>query len=224
MKITRHHTARDVIKFVTASFILPCIFFFLTGCSFMQPRTPPNIYGLEAPSTFPTNLPVSKTRLLIAEPSASMAINNNQIAVKTTPFNYYYLGKSQWVDRAPSMVQALLLRSFQNTNAVISVEDVAVGYNQDYELAPELWDFQAEVFNGASRVKVTLLGRILDRKKGRILAMKRFEATTPITPPTATESPLAVVPAFNTALSKVIQETVIWTLHTLSTFPQNSQN
>ncbi|WP_027183538.1 ABC-type transport auxiliary lipoprotein family protein [Desulfovibrio inopinatus] len=190
------------------------------GCTFLKPGPAPDVYGLMAQSEFPSNLPTLNTRLLIDEPSAVLALNNNRIAVKTTAFNYRYLGKARWMDRAPAMVQALLLRSFQNTNAIMSVEDVAVGYTQDYELSPELWDFQAEVYDGTPHVTIRLVGRILDRKQGRILALKTFTATQTMPPGSATDSADVLVPAFNAALSIILQETVVWTIDTLATLSQ----
>lgn len=51
----------------------------------------------------------------------------------------------RWVDRAPLIVQALLIESFENTDRVPAVGASGVGLRADYYVVPDLREFQAQV-------------------------------------------------------------------------------
>ena len=64
-----------------------------------------------------------------------------------------YYARAQWSDRAPQMVQTLMIESFENSQRIIAVGRDVVGLRADFILKSELREFQAEYFNGARRVR-----------------------------------------------------------------------
>ena len=61
-----------------------------------------------------------------------------------TRFDYYAL--ANWTDRAPLMVQGLVVESFENSGRIVAVGREAVGLKPDFVLKIEIREFQAEAY------------------------------------------------------------------------------
>ncbi len=186
----------------------------LGGCEGVLPFTgpAPNLYTLTPKSRFKEGLPTVKWQLVVEEPVAAGGLNIVRIATKSKPTNLNYFAGAQWTERAPQMIQTLLVESFENSGRIISVGRQAIGLRSDYNLRSELREFQAEYgkANQAPVVRVRLNVKIIKQPRRSIIASENFEAKVPATSARMDD----IIKAFDTALGKVLRRTVEWTLET----------
>ena len=134
-------------------FVKPCVALVfalvLSGCgglgTLSRVSTPNDLYALTPKSTFAGDLPRIRSQIVVEEPTATAAVNTDQIAVFPTPLQVQYLPRARWVDRAPLIVQALLIESFENTGKVPAVGRSTVGLRADYVVITDIREFQALV-------------------------------------------------------------------------------
>src|SRR5512146_953323 len=70
---------------------------------------PSDIYDLTPKSTFRPDLPKVSWQLVIEEPQAPGALDTTRIALKPNPLEVKYFAESRWAERAPKMVQSLMV-------------------------------------------------------------------------------------------------------------------
>lgn len=191
----------------------------LSGCaglSALQSFTvPTDLYDLTPKSTYDPTLPEIQVQLVIEEPTAAGAVNTDRIAVRPTPFKVQYFPDARWVDRAPPLVQTMLLESFENTGKVGAVGRQAIGLNADFTLVSDLREFQAELKDGADdslTVVVHLNTKIVQEPQGHIIASRSFKEEVPV----ETDDMEVIVGAFDTALGRAMGDAVEWTVRTLA--------
>ena len=186
----------------------------LAACEGMLPGSgpPPDLYTLTPKSTFPKDIPSVDWQLVVEEPLAAGGLNISRIALRDKPTDLNYFAGSQWTERAPRMVQTLLVESFENSDRIVAVGRQAIGLRSDYNLKSELREFQAEYMNegDAPEIRVRLNAKIIKQPRRSIIASKTFEATMVAESPTMDD----IIDAFDYALGKVLRRTVVWTLKT----------
>ena len=184
----------------------------LGACAGIIPGSgpPPDIYTLTPKSTFRADLPGANWQLVIEEPIATATLDTTRIAVSRSPTRVDYFAAARWSERAPQMVQTLLVESFENSNRIMAVGREAIGLRSDYNLRTDLREFQAEYYHadGAPRVRVRLNAKIVKQPKRDIIASQTFEHVEPA----AGKSMPEIVAAFDVALGKVLRRAVEWTL------------
>lgn len=177
---------------------------------------PPQLYTLTAvPSAdLPQGLPTTKGQLLVEVPAAPGGLDTERIALMRTATTVDYFANAAWTDRAPVMVQSLLVETFENTRKIGAIGREGVALRADYVLKPELREFTA-VYSGASdaptiRVRMGLkLVRMSDRQ---IVDQRSVEAEE-----RATQNSVgAVVDAFDAALHRAMRDAVAGTLPALA--------
>lgn len=187
------------------------------GCTGLAPLTkaadPNDLYALTPKSTFSPTLPRIGQQIVVVEPTATAAVNTDQIAVQPTPLQVQYLPGARWVDRAPLFVQALLIESFENTGKVAAVGRSTVGLRADYLIVTDLREFQAHVPDEtdetkALRVNVRLNIKIIDEFEDQIIASNSFEE---IEHSASDDAPDLAV-AFDEALGDAMREAVEWSI------------
>lgn len=186
----------------------------LPGCALSLPGSgpAPDLFDLSPKSTFEDGLPTVSWQLVVEEPTAASSLNTDRIAIRPSPLEMRYYGAARWTDRAPVLVQTLLVESFENSGHIVAVGRRAVGLTGDYTLKSELREFQAERFEGDTKVSVRVrinfkLVRVLS---GVIVASKSFERMAEA----ASDQPRDVVLAFDEALGGVLKRAVGWSLIT----------
>ena len=134
----------------------------------------------------------------------------DRIALRATPTELKYFARASWTERAPRMVQTLLVESFENSRAIVAVGRKAVGLRSDYNLKTDMREFQAEYFDadGIPTVRVRLNAKLVKQPLRAIVASKTFEATKKA----EGKSIQQIIQAFDKALGKVLRRTVEWTL------------
>jgi len=171
---------------------------------------PSDLYTLTPKSTFDPGLPTVAWQLVVEEPIASGGLNIARIALRDDPTRLDYFKGVRWTERAPEMVQTLLVESFENTGKIVSVGRQTLGLRSDYNLKTELREFQAE-FDGAAAVptiRVRLNAKIIKQPRRKIIASKNFESKI-----VADGSSMQdIIHGYDTALGKVMRHVVEWTL------------
>ncbi len=179
----------------------------LAACSsFLTGGPAPDLYTLSPAARFAEGLPKVPWQILIEEPTAVGGLDANRIAVQPTPNEVRYFAYVRWVERAPRMVQGLLVESFERSAAVAAADRYTVGTRADYILKSELRDFQAELLTTPKTptVHVRLTAKLVRVSRQDIVWTRDFTAR--VVAPTST--PPAVVAAFDQALAQVMAEIV----------------
>lgn len=176
---------------------------------------PTDIYVLTPKSTFASDLPPVRAQLVVEEPSAASHINTDRIAVKPGPYQVEYYPTARWPDRAPLLVQRLLVESFENTAKIGSVDALRIGLASDFILLTDLREFQAEAVDDPNQpvaVNVQLNIKIVEEGLGLIVASESFSHRSQA----ASDDILGVIRAFDTALNEAMQEAVEWSVRQLA--------
>ncbi len=185
----------------------------LSGCAglatLQSVTVPADLYDLTPKSTFEEDLPVISAQVVVEESTAASSVNTDRIAIKPNAFVVQYFPNARWVDRAPQLVQTMLVESFENTGKVRSVGRRAIGLSSDFTLVSELREFQAEVGeeeNAPIVVRVQLNLKIVQEPDGLIVASENFGREIP----SASDEMLDVIAAFDEALGKSMRASVEW--------------
>lgn len=180
--------------------------------------TPSEIYVLTPKSTFDAGLPRLRFQIAVEEPTATAAVDTDQIAVQPTPLRVQYLPEARWVDRAPLIVQALLIESFENSGKVPAVGSSAIGLRADFLVVVDIREFQAMVPvdnpDGPLEVDVRLNIKLIDAFSDRIIASRSFEEVSS----SATDDAIDVVSAFDVALGDTLRDSVEWSIRQIASY------
>ena len=185
----------------------------LSGCEGLVPTLggpPANLYTLTPKNTFTKDLRRVSWQLVVDEPLASGGLNIDRIALRHSPTELKYFARARWTERAPRMVQTLMVESFENSGAIVAVGRKAIGLRSDYNLITELREFQAEYFesDGVPTVRVRLNAKLVKQPRRAIVASRTFESTIK----SEGKAMRNVIRAFDQALGKVLRHTVEWTI------------
>ena len=172
---------------------------------------PPLLYRLTPKSTFDDTLPTVDWQLLVEAPLVQAGLNTTRIALQRSPTQFEYYARANWTDRAPDMVQTLVLESFENSGSIVAVGRDSVGLRADFVLKIELREFQAEYgTTGPPDIRVQINAKLVRMPRRAIVASERFESVDRA--PADRLEP--IVNAFDDALGTVLRDLVEWTLRT----------
>lgn len=172
---------------------------------------PPKLYTLTPKSTFDPSLPRVSWQIVVEAPSAAANLNTSRIALAMTPTSADYYANAAWTDRAPLMIQTLLVESLENTRRIVGVGRDPLSVRPTYVLQSELREFQAEYFHGMPPLaRVRIVARLVRQFDRQIIASRGFERCVRA----SEDSVPAVVQAFDAALDGVLKGAVSWTLRT----------
>jgi len=195
----------------------------LAGCGSLIPGggPPPQLYRLTPKSTFPDQLPTVHSQLVIDEPLASGGLDTTRIALRPNQTEMQYYAGARWTARAPSMIQTLLVESFENSGHIVAVGRQVIGLRSDYNLLTELREFQADYYRGGATpdVWVRINAKIVRQPRQNIIASKSFERTVQAK---GTDLP-SVIEAFDESLGKVLKRIVDWSLDTIAADEKKGQ-
>lgn len=170
---------------------------------------PPQLYTLSPKSTFDTDLPMVDWQLLVEVPTAAAGLDTPRIALRQTETTLDYYADVAWTDRAPEMVQTLMVESFENSGRIISIGRQSLGLRADYRLKTELREFQAEYLaEGLPTVRVRINAKLIRTRTREIFAGETFEN---IQQSTGTNIDSLIL-AFDEGLGHVLKDLVKWTL------------
>lgn len=203
---TFRNTVRPVLLCLLAAFCAAC-----AGLPSQGPA--PNLYTLSPKSTYRDDMPLVTRQIALALPVTSRALDTDRIALRVSPHEYRYYKDVRWTGNIPSMVQTLLLESFENSGAAPSVGREASILRADYLVVTDVREFQADDFGqDAPRASVRISFKVLRQPENRILDAKSFSAEVPA----KGSGPEGIVGAFDEALGRVFKHGVDWTLRRLA--------
>jgi cholesterol transport system auxiliary component len=184
----------------------------LSACALPGFAPPPRLYTLTPKNTFVEGLPVVGAQLLIEPPVAAAGLDTGRIALNTSPTRLDYFAGVSWTDRAPAMVQTLMVESFENSGRIVSVGRDTIGLRADFILKSELREFQAEYSglgeNSPPRVRVRINAKLVAMPRRNIEASQTFEAIEQ----SRSNGFDDVIAAYDEALGKVLRRLVEWSL------------
>ncbi|MEO9683273.1 MAG: ABC-type transport auxiliary lipoprotein family protein [Tateyamaria sp.] len=194
----------------------------LPGCAALSglsaATTPNDLYVLSPKSTFDEKLPSLEFQIAVEEPTATAAVDTDQIAVQPTPLRVQYLPGARWVDRAPLIVQSLLIESFENSGKVPAVGSSAIGLRADFLVVTDIREFQATVPQedpeAPLEIDVRLNIKLIDAFSDRIIASDSFEALAL----SETDDATKVAEAFDQALGNTMRRAVEWSVREISSY------
>jgi cholesterol transport system auxiliary component len=186
----------------------------LPGCTGIIPGTGegPQLYVLTPKTTFAPDLPKVDWQLLVDVPIAPAEIDTDRIVLQRTPYTVDRFANAAWPDRAPLMVQTLLVESFESTGKITAIARESVGLRADYVLKPELRKFTAvyDTPTGGPLASIILNVRLVKMPARAIIAQQTFDSRE-----RARQNEMeAIIEAFDVALGKVLKRTIEWTLTT----------
>ncbi|HEV2303803.1 MAG TPA: ABC-type transport auxiliary lipoprotein family protein [Stellaceae bacterium] len=182
----------------------------LGACSSLFGGPPENLYRLASRHSFPASLPRRDVRLVVDVPGASPGLDTTRIALIRPPVSFDYFADSAWTARAPLVVHAALLESFENSRRLTVLDRDSFEAGSDFVLRTELRHFEAEYDSAAAppQARVAIRVRLVSAGERRIVAEAAFAGREKAA---ANDVP-HVVAALNDALGGVIDEIVAWTL------------
>ena len=174
-------------------------------------KTPTDLYTLSRKSTFDASLPNVYWQLVVETPVAPANLNTGRMAISSSRLSTDYYATSAWTDRAPLMIQTLVVESFENSKRIVAVGRESVGLRANYLLQTELREFQAETFHGPNPVaRVRVNAKIVRMPERQIIGSASFERCRAAAGPEVPQ----VVAAFDDALGSVLRRMVGWVLMT----------
>lgn len=194
--------------------VLAALMVSLSSCAGALTSPPAKLYTLTPAKRYDPALPQAGFQLLVETPVAGAALDTPRIAVERTATSIDYLADASWTDRAPAMLQGLLVQSFEDSRKIVSVGRDSAGLRSDFVLRTEIRDFQAEysvpAASNPDRVHVRLAAKLVGMPRRAIEAGETFEAVVPV----KDGGVQGVVTAFDTALGQVMERLVAWALRT----------
>ena len=182
------------------------------GCTSLLPAAgaPPKLYRLTPASDFPPEGRRVTWQLLVDVPVSAVALDTERIALSRSATTIDYFADAAWTDRAPLLVQSLLVQSFENSGRITAIARESLALRADYILRPELRHFEAEYGpdGGTPSAHVQIGAKLVKMPERTIVAQRRVDTRAP-----ARENQVpAIVEAFNTALHEGMRELVGWAL------------
>jgi cholesterol transport system auxiliary component len=184
----------------------------LAGCASLlpQPAAPPRLYTLTAIGDFPAGLPKVGAQLLVDTPAAQASLDSTRIALSRTPTSIDYFADAAWTDRAPLMVQSLLVESLENSGRITAIARESLALRADFILKPELRHFEAVYRQGAEapQALVQINVKLVAMPDRTIVGQRTVEGTA-----AAARNDIAdIVTAFDAAFHQAARQIVDWTL------------
>lgn len=170
----------------------------------------PRTFRVTPKYTFDPKLPEAKWSLAVAEPISERTLDTNRIAVLTNGINVDYVALAFWVDRAPAMVQSLIVQSFRNSGRLVQVGTNRDRLRPQFQLVSDLRGFQLNRGAGPDMVRVSLNAQLLRMPERDSVGRENFTAELA---PTGSGID-AVVAAFDETLGRVMKNLVAWTIKT----------
>jgi cholesterol transport system auxiliary component len=187
----------------------------LAGCgSILQPPAPPPaLYRLTPATDFAAGARVVPVQLAVDMPTAEAALDTTRIALTRSPTTLDYFAASAWTDRLTTIVQALLIESFDNAHRFAAVGREAGALRADVVLVTELRHFEA-LYSGAGSPhwQIEITAKLVKLPERALLVDRSFRGDE-----AAARNDLpAIVEASDLAWHGVAKDIADWAADTLS--------
>jgi cholesterol transport system auxiliary component len=177
----------------------------LAGCSLSSGM--PRKFSLR-PAPLTPHMTQADWGLAIAAPRALKSLDSERIAHRPDALELQYYAGTDWVDRAPLMLQMLMVRSFQNgSNLQVTAQDTP-GPLPEFLLTSLLQDFQSETRPGRAEAHITLIATLARTNRRQISRSRTIEARAEA----SGDKIEAIVAAFDQAFADAMAQLVGWVL------------
>ena len=187
----------------------------LPSCSSLlpQPSPPPSLYRLTPATDFSPGQRVVPLQLAIDAPIAEAALGTTRIALARAPTTLDYFADAAWTDRLTTVMQSLLIASFDNAHALAAVGPEGGTLRAECVLVTELRHFEA-VYNGGGppHWQIEITAKLVKLPERVLLADRTFHGDQPA----ARNDMGAIVEAADGAWHGVAKDVVDWTAATLA--------
>jgi cholesterol transport system auxiliary component len=180
----------------------------LSGCNLLGlQHSELNYRGIELRAE-PASGAAVTWQLLVDEPDAPDQLSGPRIVYAPGDGSYGVYAGVRWTDRAPVLLQSLLVRGFEDSRRIVGVGRTSSSVAGDFVLLSDLRAFQAEIVGGEPRLRIELSARLLRASSNHAVAARVFAREVPL-PGRDVESAIA---GFEEALNALVPEIVAWTL------------
>lgn len=143
----------------------------------------------------------------VEEPDATLAFNTAKIALSREPARIEYYAGGEWVDRAPRLFGAALVRSFENTGAIRGVGSRVTLPVSTFVLQTDIRSLMITHRGKEMSADVAIFAR-LTNGRSIVYASKLFTASEPV----AADNAGAAAAALNARLESIQSELVEWSI------------
>jgi len=180
----------------------------LSACVSVLPKAPPAAarYLLSPVDFSAEEGPKVSWSLAVDDPQSTRVYDTTKIALVRAPGRVEYYATGEWADRGPRLVEAAIIRSFENSGRILGVGDRATMALSDFVLETDIRTLHATYENGAPNATIEIFAR-LTNGRGKIYAAKLFTHAERASADTEPE----VVAAFDEAMTGTLRELVDWT-------------
>lgn len=184
----------------------------LAGCSLLgggKQRDPVTIYAPQVHVAVDPSWPAVTWQLAVYQPTAARIVDSPRIAVRPVPGELQVYKGVSWAQPATDIVEALVLRTLEDSGKIPGVAMSSSGLRADYRLVMELRRFESDYAgNALPSATIELNAKLLHASDQRVVASRTFLQVEP-----ASGTDMAqVAPAFDRALEKLGGELVGWVL------------
>ncbi|WP_343574090.1 ABC-type transport auxiliary lipoprotein family protein [Pseudomonas sp.] len=180
----------------------------LSACSILPEAETPDFYLLPAAQQPVRSNAAVHWSLRVSAPSASLALDNNRIAVIPQGNQISSYQGARWSNRAPGLLRDRLLDAFTANGSIHALSSDDASLQADLDLTGELRAFQSEYQGGKPVVHIRYEARLVRTLGQRIVASRSFEVRQAVDGKQVAE----VVSAFGKASDQLAAQVVEWTL------------
>jgi cholesterol transport system auxiliary component len=140
--------------------------------------------------------------MLVPQPTAVKALDNDRIAARPTPSQYAYLPNAVWSDLLPKLLQVRLIESLQNSGRVRAAAQPGQGLLINYQLLLNIRAFELQGNEAVAEFNV----KLMDDANGRVLRSRTFRHTVPV----ASLDNATIVAGLDAAMDAAFVEITRW--------------
>lgn len=180
----------------------------LAACALMSAGTgpAPRLFTLTAAHPAASDAEPAP-QIEVDEFSAPAAIDTTRIVRQSGENEIAYYADARWADRAPRMIQSLMVETLENSGRFGAVSARGAGVRAAYELMGDIRQFATvPADDGRDRVRVDIFARLVREDERTIVASKSFSASVPVSG--SGMSP--IVSAYDAALREVLDSIALW--------------
>lgn len=199
------------------SAVAMCICISLAGCGGLVELPgsgpAPRIFDLSVTDKTPLAVVDGGWRLFVDEPDAPRALDTDKVVLRMSGVELQYYKGARWSDRAPKLLQAMLVEALDASGAPELVSGDAAIARSRYVLKGNVRSFEAQYDNGgAPRVVVRLKLMLSDQLSGKLISVRSFESSTSAQADRLSD----IVGAMNASANAVVAEATPWIIAAMS--------
>lgn len=187
----------------------------LAGCSLLFPEPAPQLYRLTPRMNDARMASTVRKQLVIVVPVAPQSLDTDRIALTRNRTTLAYFADSTWTDRVPVLMQGLLVEAFENSGRIVAVGRNSSALTPDYLLETELREFQARYAEPNEQQPTVVVRMVV--KLVKMPDRQIIDSTLAAEQASAARNNVdSIVDAFDTAVGRVLNQIVEWTLRVMA--------